>query len=226
MASPTILGKATAVGNGGVNFTNASYDVAPVAGNLLVAFIGGNGYAYSFDNPALSDFPAPVGWTRLQFIVNGGLYAGAIFYKIATGSDNVSFAGISGDGAPETAGVIVSIDNGSTPSSNLIDAGTVSSVTSTSIGGTSDLLLVSNFQIFSSNVGTIVSVPSGMTNVALANSYGTTADTTVVRVSSLVPQGTPTTHTSSTFALNLISSVAVSYSGGTTTSAIGWGFIV
>jgi hypothetical protein len=229
MASPTILGKATSVGSGGVNFTNSNYDVPPVAGNLLVAFIGMNGYSYNFDVPALYGIVIPSGWTEIGFTLYGNEGLAAVFYKIATGSDNVNFSGLSGDGQPESAGVIVSIGNGGTPSINYGQFMSTPAIIG-GIGSSSDLLLVSAIQVHGGGGGVTPSIPTGMNNLAYANCYGiATNDTTAVQVSSLVPQGTPLGHSSNfTGGVAAMSAVSIPYSTGVTqvTNKVGWGVLL
>ena len=224
VTAPVVRGSAIAGASGATNasvaFTSANYDVAPVSGDLLVAFIGGNNIAWQNVGSLSGPTVTGTGWTQRGAAndTENGMW---VYTRTATGnaSDNVTFR-VDGDASGNEADievVVVTVSGWATPTYGTITAASGTSYTAPSVGATGDLLL---YAASSAHLTTAdpISTPAGMTSVRGGDS-ASTAYPQYVRVAKEV-LGTPGTRTGSTTAVNTGYAVGISITGTAGGSAV------
>ena len=218
----------SAFASGTLTINASSLSVAPVAGDLLLAFINYNNQ--DFNNSATFGPTTPTGWTVGKAVTAGSNNDWIVIYqRTATGTAADNFVlNYDGDGSGisnDITGIVVTIQNAGTPTFGAVASGTfVTSLAIPSVGSTGDLLLV-NAGNFNGIVYT--TAPSGMTAVTSRSSNGSIAESSILYQQTL---GTPGTRTVASATGMYVMGVGVSVPSAasipTTTSQIGWGFIV
>lgn len=218
--------------NGTLTINASSLNVAPVAGDLLLAFINYN----NVDSNAVASFAAttPTGWTVGEAATAGPSGSDwVVVYKrtaTATTADNfvLNYFGDGSGISNDITGIVVTIQNAGTPTfSSVVGAAPGTTATVPSVGSTGDLLLV-NAGTFQAGGGVVswTTIPTGMTSVVTVASAGSIQESSVLYSQVL---GTPGTRTVTTTPSSYKIALGVSISAAsipTITSQIGWGFIV
>ena len=198
VSAATIRGFASAsnsvFSSGTLTINASSLSVAPVAGDLLLAFINYN----NADNNNAASFAAttPTGWTVGKAVTAGSSGSDwvVVYKRTATASTADNFVlNYDGDGSGlsnDITGIVVTIQNAGTPTFGSVASGTfVTSLAIPSVGSTGDLLLVNagNF-----NGVAYTTAPSGMTAVTSRSSNGSIVESSILYQQTL---GTPGTRT-------------------------------
>lgn len=233
----SIRGYATAnqsVSTSGTLTINASsLNVAPVSGDLLLAFINYN----NVDNNNVAIFGAttPTGWTVGKAATAGpsGVDWIAVYIRTATAttSDNfvLNYDGDSSGISNDITGIFTAIQSAGTPTFTIVSgAAPGTTATIASVGSSGDLLLVNagTWQA-GGGIASWTTVPTGMTSIVTVNSAGAVQESSVLYSQLLGTPGTRTvTTTASTYKSALGVSIPAASGGGSTTSEIGWGFIL
>lgn len=205
VSAATIRGFASAANSvstsGTLTINASSLSVAPVAGDLLLAFINYN----NVDNNAAASFAAttPTGWTVGKAVTAGSSgFDWVVVYKrtaTATTADNFVL-NYDGDGSGlsnDITGIVVTIQDAGTPTfSSVVGAAPGTTATVPSVGSTGDLLLV-NAGTWQAGGGVVswTTIPTGMTSVVTVASAGSVQESSVLYSQVLGSPGTRTVTT-------------------------------